>query len=203
MRPEDIETESFRIILEELGPHNFSSQALPIVQRVIHTTADFEYKDLIHFSPNAIENGVAAIRRGEAVFSDVSMIVAGVSKPLMKLYGCDITCLVSDPKVARLAKEQGKTRSETAMRQLGPHLSGSIILIGNAPTALFEVLRLYDEEGIRPALVVGAPVGFVNALESKAALAETDLDFITINGRKGGSTVAVSIFNALLRLARS
>jgi precorrin-8X/cobalt-precorrin-8 methylmutase len=112
-----------------------------------------------------------------------------------------ISCLVNDPRVIESAKVEGVTRSQTAMTLLGNELNNAIVLIGNAPTALFEVLRLYRQESVRPAFIVGAPVGFVNALESKAALMETNLDYITVEGRKGGSTVAVAIFNALLRLA--
>lgn len=201
MKPDEIEAESFRIILKEIGPHHFSDRELPIVQRVIHATADFEYKNLLRFSPNAISNAMGAIQRGCPVFSDVRMIEAGVNKILLNRFGSMICCLVNDPTAVKLAKERGKTRSETAMRLLGQKLDGAIVLIGNAPTALFEVLRLYAEERIKPALVVGVPVGFVNAAESKDALCKTDLDYITVPGRKGGSTVAVSIFNALMKLA--
>lgn len=201
MKPHEIEKESFRIILSEMKEHSFTAQELMTVQRVIHATADFEYQDLIRFSPQAISRAIAAIRSGAPVFSDVQMIAAGVSKNLMNNYGMQISCLVSDPRVVELAKDEGVTRSQTAMTLLGNELNDAIILIGNAPTALFEVLRLYRQESVRPAFIVGVPVGFVNAVESKAALMETNLDYITVEGRKGGSTVAVAIFNALLRLA--
>ena len=201
MKPHEIEKESFRIILSEMKEHSFTEQELMIVQRVIHATADFEYQDLIRFSPQAISRAITAIRSGAPVFSDVQMIAAGVSKNLMNNYGMQISCLVSDSRVVELAKDEGVTRSQTAMTLLGNELNNAIVLIGNAPTALFEVLRLYRQESVRPAFIVGAPVGFVNALESKAALMETNLDYITVEGRKGGSTVAVAIFNALLRLA--
>jgi precorrin-8X/cobalt-precorrin-8 methylmutase len=181
--------------------HSFTEQELMIVQRVIHATADFEYQDLIRFSPQAISKAITAIRSGAPVFSDVQMITAGISKNLMNNYGMQISCLVNDPRVIESAKVEGVTRSQTAMTLLGNELNNAIVLIGNAPTALFEVLRLYRQESVRPAFIVGAPVGFVNALESKAALMETNLDYITVEGRKGGSTVAVAIFNALLRLA--
>jgi len=201
MKPEEIEQESFRIILEEMGGHSFSTAELPIVQRVIHATADFEYARLLQFSPHAIESGVQALRAGCMVISDVQMIAAGISKPRLAKFGGEVRCLVSDPKVSTIARQTGKTRSETAMRQFGELLSGAVVAIGNAPTALFEVLRLCEEEGIQPALVVGVPVGFVNAVESKQALALSSLNFITTTGRKGGSTVTVAILNALLRLA--
>jgi precorrin-8X/cobalt-precorrin-8 methylmutase len=201
MKPHEIEKESFRIILSEMKEHSFTEQELMIVQRVIHATADFEYQDLIRFSPQAISKAITAIRSGAPVFSDVQMIAAGVSKNLMNNYGMQISCLVNDPRVVELAKVEGVTRSQTAMTLLGNELNNAIILIGNAPTALFEVLRLYRQESVRPAFIVGVPVGFVNAAESKTTLMETNLDFITVEGRKGGSTVAVAIFNALLRLA--
>lgn len=202
MKPEEIEKESFRIILNEMGPHSFSERELPIVQRVIHATVDFEYRELIRFSPNAIDAAIRAIRSGCRVYSDVRMIEAGISRPLMESFGCVSGCYVNDANVAETAKRDGKTRSETAMRLIGADLENAAVLIGNAPTALFEVLRLYAEERIRPAFVVGVPVGFVNAAESKLALTESGLDFISVSGRKGGSTVAVAIFNALLRLAK-
>lgn len=202
MKPEEIEKESFRIILNEMGPHSFSERELPIVQRVIHATADFEYRELIRFSPNAIDAAIRAIRSGCRVYSDVRMIEAGIGRPLMESFGCVSGCYVNDANVAETAKRNGKTRSETAMRLIGANLENAAVLIGNAPTALFEVLRLYAEERIRPAFVVGVPVGFVNAAESKLALTESGLDFISVSGRKGGSTVAVAIFNALLRLAK-
>lgn len=165
-----------------MHPHSFSETELPIVQRVIHATADFEFQDLIRFSPGAIDSAIRAIHAGRPVFSDVRMIEAGIGKPLMDRFGCRSRCLVSDENVAAIAARTGKTRSETAMRLLGRELDGAAVLIGNAPTALFEVLRLYREEGIRPAVVVGVPVGFVNAAESKAALCGTDLDYITVSG---------------------
>jgi precorrin-8X/cobalt-precorrin-8 methylmutase len=201
MKPHEIEKESFRIIFSEMKEHSFTEQELMIVQRVIHATADFEYQDLIRFSPQAIGKAITAIHSGAPVFSDVQMIAAGVSKNLMNNYGMQISCLVNDPRVVELAKVEGVTRSQTAMTLLGNELNNAIILIGNAPTALFEVLRFYHQEAVRPAFIIGVPVGFVNAAESKTTLMETNLDFITVEGRKGGSTVAVAIFNALLRLA--
>jgi precorrin-8X/cobalt-precorrin-8 methylmutase len=201
MKPHEIEKESFRIILSEMKEHSFTAQELLIVQRVIHATADFDYQDLIRFSPQAIRKAITAIHSGAPVFSDVQMIAAGVSKNLLNSRGMEINCLINDSQVAKIAKDEGLTRSQTAMALLGKALNDAIILIGNAPTALFEVLRLYHQESVRPAFIVGVPVGFVNAAESKTALMETNLDYVTIEGRKGGSTVAVAIFNALLRLA--
>jgi precorrin-8X/cobalt-precorrin-8 methylmutase len=201
MRPEEIEQESFRIILEEMGAHSFSPMELPIVQRVIHASADFEYARSLRFSSGAIESGIHALRGGCEVISDVQMIAAGINGQRLAYFGGKVRCLVADPEVANIAWQSSKTRSEIAMRLFGEQLSGAIVAIGNAPTALFEVLRLSSEAQIQPALVIGVPVGFVNAAESKQALAKSSLNFITSVGRKGGSTVAVSILNALLRLA--
>jgi precorrin-8X/cobalt-precorrin-8 methylmutase len=200
MKPEDIETESFRIILSELGSHNFSVMELRIVQRIIHATADFDYAKIMRFSPNAITAGVNALRSGCDVYSDVQMIAAGVNQSRLQYLGGQVMCRVNASEVAEESRVTGKTRSEIAIRQFGSILNGSIVAIGNAPTALFEIIRLYKEEGIKPALVIGVPVGFVNAAESKQALTNTSLEYITSTGRKGGSTVAVAILNALLRL---
>ncbi len=201
MKPEDIESESFRIILSELGLHSFSQTELPIVQRVIHATADFDYAKTLCFSPNAIVAGVNALGSGCSVFCDVQMIVAGMSQSRLERLGGQVMCRVNAPEVVEESRVTGKTRSEIAMRQFGPALNGSIVAIGNAPTALLELIRLYKEEGIKPALIIGVPVGFVNAAESKQSLSETSLEYITSTGRKGGSTVAVAILNALLRLS--
>lgn len=199
MRPEEIETESFRIILQELGEHHFSAQELPIVQRVIHATADFEYAQLLAFSPNAISNGINAIRSGCRILTDVQMTAVGISQPYLQRFSCSVRCAVAEPETALLARQAGITRSAAAIRRMAGDLKNSIVALGNAPTALFEVLSQV-QKGYPPALVVGVPVGFVNAAESKAALSESDLSYITVRGRKGGSTVAVAIMNALLRL---
>ncbi|MCE1252253.1 MAG: precorrin-8X methylmutase [Anaerolineae bacterium] len=201
MKPEEIEKESFRIILEELGPQTFSAAELAIVQRVIHATADFEYARLLQFSAEAITAGLNALRGGCPVICDVQMIAAGVNRQRLAAWGCQVYCAVNDPQVTDLAGLNGQTRSEVAMRLFGEKLNGALVAIGNAPTALLEVLRLNRAARILPALVVGVPVGFVNAAESKQALSRTELNFIVSTGRKGGSTVAVAILNALLRLA--
>jgi|YNPBryBLVA2012_1023415.scaffolds.fasta_scaffold00939_6 precorrin-8X/cobalt-precorrin-8 methylmutase len=201
MRPDQIETESFRIILQELGAHSFSSQELPIVQRVIHATADFEYAQLLAFSPTAIQDGIRALRGGCRVLTDVQMAAVGISLVYLERFSCSVRCAIREPETLSLAHAEGVTRSTAAIRRMAGDIPGAIVAIGNAPTALFEALRLWKEEGLRPALVVGVPVGFVNAAESKAALQQSDLPHITVRGRKGGSTVAAAILNALLRLA--
>jgi len=201
MRPEEIEPESFRIILKELGAHSFSPQELPIVQRVIHATADFEYARLLAFSPTAIQDGLRALRGGCRVLTDVQMTAVGVSQAHLQRFSCSVRCAIREPETLSLAHAEGVTRSTAAIRRMAGDIPGAIVAIGNAPTALFELLRLAQSDGLKPALVVGAPVGFVNAAESKTALLEGDLPYITVRGRKGGSTVAAAILNALLRLA--
>ncbi len=200
MRPDEIEGESFRIILGELGADAPSGPRLPIVQRVIHATADFDFAQHLVFSPTAIEDAVAALRAGHPVVTDVTMSASGMSRRHLATLGSRVVCGVHEPETAALARADGITRSSAAIRRLAPDLDGSVVAIGNAPTALREVLRL-AANGVRPAVVVGVPVGFVDAAESKDALAATDLAWITCLGRKGGSTVAAAIVNALLRLA--
>jgi precorrin-8X/cobalt-precorrin-8 methylmutase len=208
MLPHEIERESFRIIRAELGPHSFSEAELAVVVRAIHATGDFDFAHIIRFHPEAIASGVAALRRGATVATDVAMVQAGIAGDLLARFGGRTLCDIRAPEVYALAQAAGLTRSAAAMRRNAAHLHAGIVAIGNAPTALLEVLRLVRAEGIRPALIVGVPVGFVNAAESKDALMqladgrpEWDVPYITTVGRKGGSTVAVAIVNALLRLA--
>lgn len=205
MRPEEIEAESFRIIDREAGPHPWSPVEWPIVRRAIHTSADFEYARSLFFSPSAVARGVAALRSGRGIVTDTTMALSGISKERLARFGISASCFVADPDVAREAREQGITRSILAMRKGAGVQENGIFVIGNAPTALFELLRLVREEGLQPDLVIGLPVGFVGAAESKERLLlegeEFDLPFITNRGRKGGSNVAASVVNALLILA--
>ncbi len=208
MLPHEIERESFRIIRAELGPHHFTEAELAIVVRVIHATGDFEYAQLVRFHPQAIARGLAAIRGGVPVVADVEMVRVSIASDLLASFGGRVVCDIRAPEVYALAQAEGVTRSTAAMRRNAASIHGGIVAIGNAPTALLEVLRLVREEGIRPALVVGVPVGFVNAAESKSSLvaladggAAWDIPYITTLGRKGGSSVAAAILNALLRLA--
>ena len=208
MLPHEIEQESFRIIRAEMGEHRFTEAELAIVVRVIHATGDFDFAQIIRFHPRAIVSGLAALRDGATVVTDVGMAQAGISADLLARFGGRTVCEIRAPEVVALAQAEGLTRSAAAMRRNAAIIHGGIVAIGNAPTALLEVLRLVREAEVRPALVVGVPVGFVNAAESKAALTEIagerpdwDVPYITTLGRKGGSPVAVAIINALLRLA--
>ncbi len=196
-----IEAESFRIITEELGETGLAHAELSILKRVIHTTADFEFRDLLAISPGAIAAGVAAIAGGAPVITDVNMVASGITPARLARFGVRTTCATASAEAARLAEKEGITRTAAAMRLSADALDGAVVAIGNAPTALRELLRLVGETGVRPALVVGVPVGFVGAAESKDELMASGIEFIATRGRKGGSTVAAAIVNALAILA--
>ncbi len=198
-----IEDGSFAIIDREAGPHGFTPAEWQVVRRVIHATADFEFKDLMRFHPEAITAGVAALRAGCPILVDVKMIAAGLNEERLASYGCSVRSFISDEDVIATAKAANTTRAIESMRKahrLGV-LDGSIVAIGNAPTALLEVVRLVREEGARPALVIGVPVGFVSAAESKDAALTLSVPYIVARGRKGGSPIAVAIIHALLLLS--
>ena len=199
--PSEIEQESFRIIREEFGPINMDESSFRIIQRVIHATGDFSFGSSIQISPGAIDAGIEAIHSGRNILTDVTMVAAGISKTMLGSWGGEVFCRVADPQIAELAKAQGKTRSEVAMEQSLDDSIG-IVAIGNAPTALIEIVRLLEKKKLKqPPLVIGVPVGFVNAAESKEFLMERNNLYITSRGRKGGSPVAAAMVNALLRLA--
>jgi precorrin-8X/cobalt-precorrin-8 methylmutase len=205
LRPEEIEAESFRMIDEEVGPHPWPPAEWQIVRRAIHTSADFEYARTMLMSPDVVTRGVAALQGGRNIVTDTTMALSGISKARLDPFGISAQCLVADPVVAKAAEKLGVTRSLMAMRSAALDPENGIFVIGNAPTALFELLRLVREERLRPALVVGLPVGFVGASESKEELVRTAeqffIPFITNRGRKGGSNVAAAVMNALLILA--
>lgn len=194
-----IEKESFDIIGRELGETGFSALELPIVKRVIHTSADFEFKDTMRFSPRAIEAGIEAIRKGCNIIADVKMVEAGITRAAS--FGNKLFCFSSDRDVALTAEKEKLTKTAASMRKAASLMDGSIVAIGNAPTALTELLRLVKSNAARPALVVGIPVGFVGAVEAKQELLNSSVPHITNTGRKGGSTVAAAIVNALFILA--
>ncbi|MCB8746299.1 precorrin-8X methylmutase [Rhodoferax sp. U2-2l] len=202
-----IEHDSFAVIDREAGPHNYAPEQWPVVRRMIHANADFDFNGLTEFHPQAVSAGLAAIFSGQArVVADVEMICVGLSAPRLAHFGISTHQFISDPDVIELAQTQGTTRAVQAMRKahrLGL-LDGAIVGIGNAPTALIEVVRLIREEGVRPALVVGMPVGFVSAAESKDLMAlQSDLPWVVIRGRKGGSTLVVAAIHALLGMAEA
>ena len=202
-----IEHDSFAIIDAEVGPHAYDPGQWPIVRRMIHANADFEFNGLTDFHPAAVEGGIQAmLRGGTPVVADVEMICSGLSQPRLAHFGMRTHQFISDADVIEAARAQDTTRAVQAMRKawrLGL-LQGAIVGIGNAPTALIELVRLIREEGLRPALVVGMPVGFVAAAESKDLMAGlSEVPWIVIRGRKGGSTLVVAALHALLALAEA
>jgi precorrin-8X/cobalt-precorrin-8 methylmutase len=201
----DIEKKSFEIIDSEIGQHNYNEMQWAIVRRVIHATADFDFagKGKILFHERALDSVFDAIRNRCTIVTDVDMVLAAINKKSLSDLGLKTACYISDGKVAEEARRLGRTRSETAMRHAAKEMDGGIVAIGNAPTALYEVINMVKEGAARPALVVGIPVGFVSAPESKEELAKTDVPFITNIGRKGGSPAASSIMNAILLLYQS
>lgn len=205
LSPEEIERESFRIIEAEASPHDWDPLQWQVVRRMIHTSADFSYADDVAMIGDPLARGIDAIRRGRSVVTDTTMALAGISKPRLELFGITASCLVGDPLIARSARKLGMTRSILAIRSAAQVRENGIFVIGNAPTALFELCRLIDAEGFRPDLVVGLPVGFVGAAESKEELIRTaercQIPCITNRGRRGGSNVAAAVMNALLIIA--
>ncbi len=202
MTPFEIESQSFAIIDREAGPHAFGRRHWPIVRRMIHTTADFDYMQSVRFHPRAVEAGITAIRGGRCIISDTRMACTGMRSGDLARFGTSVHCLIADPEVARTAARQGSTRAAAAVEAAADRMAGGIYVVGNAPTALLRLIELVRGGRAEPALIVGLPVGFVNAAESKAALVTLDVPFITNVGRKGGSNVAAAVINALTLLAR-
>ena len=206
MSGEEIEAESLRTIDREAPAHRFTAAQWQVVQRMIHTTADFALIEDVRFSPNAIASAIEALRAGNLLYVDSNMIRSGISVPRLQSvcpgYGPEsIACYVSDGEVAGHSFKTGMPRSIFAVRKAKPILDGAIVLFGNAPIGLLELNRLIIEENIRPALVVAMPVGFVHVVESKQELMSLDVPFIALTGRRGGSTLAVSVVHALCSLA--
>lgn len=198
--PQDIEAESFRIIERELGPTGFTPEEFAVVRRCIHATGDFTFAENMRFHPQAINAGLAAIRAGKNILVDVNMAASGISSTLLARFGGRVICRVAEPETAAMAKANGTTRSDAAMsRSVADNIG--IVAVGNAPTALLKVMELIDRGLFSPDLIIGVPVGFVNASESKEILVQQSYPFITALGRKGGTPVAVAAVNALLRLA--
>ncbi|MEG1929612.1 MAG: precorrin-8X methylmutase [Anaerovorax sp.] len=202
VRPEDIEKRSFQLITEELAGKFILPEQAPIVKRVIHTSADFEYYDTMKFSEDAVERGIEAIKKGASIVTDTQMAKAGINKKVLGQYGGTVHCFMADEDVAAKAKENGTTRA-TASMDKGAELTGPIIFaIGNAPTALVRLYELVEAGKIAPELIIGVPVGFVNVIESKELILNGQTPYIVAAGRKGGSNVAAAICNALLYMIR-
>lgn len=208
LKPEDIEKRSLEIISEELDLSDMLSEQLPIIKRVIHATADFEFKSTMMFHPDAVKAGINAIKAGKNILTDVEMVRTGIIKRWLEPYGGKIICNINDEDVVNISKETGKTRSEIAIEKaLNENKNIGIIAIGNAPTALLKVIEIFNNSHYASRiihqgfLVIGVPVGFVKALESKSLLAAQSFPFITNLSRKGGTPVAVAIVNSLLKMA--
>ena len=201
---QSIEDESMQIIENEIGVHPYNEQEWSIVRRVIHSTADFDFArdNKMIFHKDAVKNGLDALKNGCNIVVDVNGIIGLLNKQNPKDFGNNVICNISEPSIMEAAKEAGKTRAQMSMRIAKEDMNGGIVVVGNAPTALLEVMEMIREGITKPALVIGIPVGFVSAVESKDELSKTDIPFITNQGRKGGSPCASAIVNALYKLLR-
>ncbi len=203
---QSIEDASMQMIENEIGSHPYNEKEWPIVRRVIHSTADFEFagKNKIIFHKDAIQSGMNALRNGCSIVVDVNGVIGGLNKQNPKDFGNDIVCNISSPEIMELAKKEGKTRSQVSMRAAIADIEGGVVAIGNAPTALLEVIQMVKEGIVKPALIIGVPVGFICAVESKEELSKLEkVPFITNIGRKGGSSSASAIINAIFKLIRA
>jgi precorrin-8X/cobalt-precorrin-8 methylmutase len=193
-----------QIIESEIGSHSYDEMEWPIVRRIIHSTADFDFarENKLLFHKDAISNGINALKNGCSIVADVNGVIGLMNKQNPKDFGNDLICNISEPSLMESAKKVGKTRAQMSMRVAEKEIDGGIVVVGNAPTALLEVMEMVREGLVKPALVIGMPVGFVSAVESKDELSKTDIPFITNIGRKGGSPCASATINALYKLLR-
>lgn len=196
--PGEIEKRSFEIITRELGNRRLDEKQAPIIKRVIHTSADFDYVDNLCFSEDAVDIFQTAIRNGAGIVTDTQMAKAGINKQRLAAYGGEVYCFMSDEDVAQIAKKQGSTRAVASMDKAAALDKDLIFVIGNAPTALVRLYELIDQGKISPKGIVGVPVGFVNVVEAKEMIMKASVPYIVARGRKGGSNIAAAIVNALL-----
>lgn len=201
-RPEEIESLSFRIIAKKLGRHRFLPKEFEIVRRVIHATGDIGFSRTIRFHPSAIRRAIQALRAGCVIITDVRMVAAGISSEGAASLGARVRCFIRHPSAIREAKTRGTTRTASGIVRGAQQHPNAIFVVGNAPTALLALIEEWKSGTIQPPVIIGVPVGFVDASESKRALIQSGCHFITVRGRKGGSAVAVSIINALMKIAR-
>ncbi len=200
VKPEDIEKRSMEIITSELNGRTWPEPQFSIVKRCIHTSADFDYADNLKFSKDAENIGVKALRNGAHIVTDTKMAAAGINKNKLKEYGGEVHCFISDDDVVKAAKERGCTRATICMEK-GAEIAKDhpvIFAVGNAPTALVRLAEMIDAGELKPTLIIGAPVGFVNVVESKELIMERDVPYIVPVGRKGGSNIAATICNAMM-----
>ena len=200
MLPQQIEEKSFQLIEERVSSHAFNQREWTIVRRMIHATVDIDLVQTTTFHPEALSRRLTALRAGVPIISDTRMVKAGISLKRLRKYKTKVLCAISRADVIREARSTGKTRAATAMHKLADELGGSIVAIGNAPTALFELLKIAENKAHRPALIVGVPVGLVGARESKVMLIKSGIPSITVRGEKGGSPLAASLINGLAQL---
>lgn len=198
VKPMDIEKRSFEIITEELGDMELTPGTEPVVKRCIHTSADFDYAKNLCFSEHAVEKAIEAIKNGACIVTDTQMAKAGINKRALARYGGEVYCFMSDEDVAEMAKKNKTTRATASMDKAAFLDRKLIFAIGNAPTALVRLYELIQEGKINPQLIIGVPVGFVNVVQSKELIMETETPYIVARGRKGGSNIAACICNALL-----
>ncbi len=196
--PMEIEKRSFEIITQELGDKRLDADKELIIKRCIHTSADFEYADSLCFSPDVVEKAMEAIKKGACIVTDTQMAKSGINKRALARYGGEVYCFVADEDVAQAAKENGTTRSTANIDKAAALNKPLIFAIGNAPTALVRIYELVQEGKLKPELVIGVPVGFVNVVQSKELIMETETPYIVARGRKGGSNIAACICNALM-----
>ena len=198
VKPEDIEKRSMEIITSELNGRTWDEPKFSIIKRCIHTSADFDYADNLKFSKDAELIGVKALRNGAHIVTDTKMAAAGINKNKVSSYGGDVHCFISDDDVIKEAKERGETRATISMEKAAKLDVPLIFALGNAPTALFSLCKLIREDKVKPELIIGVPVGFVNVIESKEEIMSLGIPYIVARGRKGGSNIAATICNAMM-----
>ena len=196
--PREIEQRSMETITKELNGRTWPEPEFSVIKRCIHTSADFDYADNLCFSPNACQIGIEALKNGADIVTDTKRAMSGINKNKLATLGGQVHCYISDPDVVEEAKARGCTRSTVSMERGARIQKPVIFVIGNAPTALIELDRLIKEGAVKPALIVGVPVGFVNVVESKELIMQAGVPYIVARGRKGGSNIGAAIINALL-----
>lgn len=200
--PDKIEKRSFELIENELGERKIPDEIKPVVMRVIHTTADFDYYENMCFSPNAVAHALEVLKKGAVIVTDTNMAKAGINKKALAELGCDVLCFMADDDVAERAKSGGITRASASVDKASQLEKPVIYAVGNAPTALLRLSEHIKNKTFVPEMVIGVPVGFVNVVQSKELIMQSGVPYIVAKGRKGGSNVAVAICNALLYMAK-
>ena len=200
VKPMDLEKRSFEIITEELG-YDLPEKEAPIIKRCIHTSADFDYAKNLCFSEDVVEKALKALKNGACIVTDTQMAKSGINKKALAKYGGEVYCFMSDADVAETAKKNGTTRATASMDKAAEMNKPLIFAIGNAPTALVRLYELIEDGKLKPELIIGVPVGFVNVVQSKELIMQAEVPYIVAKGRKGGSNIAACICNALLYMA--